>query len=172
MPQRFLDPLFAYIEGAVPASPGVLLVQAAAAAAAAKWGNLEETLRILCVAMILDLAVGVGAALRRKQFSLRALWDGLVAKMMVVMLCVSVAWMGQYVPGALWLSKLLNSGFAIIDLGSVVRNFRRARVKLPPWVERLVERVEAALTAEVESRARVPGVGNDNERSPQSVRRG
>ena len=157
LPQRLINPLFAYIEAALSASPMLILLQALGAAAASRFGTMDDSFKILCAAMALDLMMGIGAALRRNQFSLRSLWEGLVAKLMVATLCGTIAWAAPLVPGLIFVSKLLNFGFAIIEVGSVFRSFRRGRVKYPIWVQQASARAEAIVTEQVKNQLGIKG---------------
>ena len=152
LPQRFLNPLAAYIAAAITQNPWTLLLQTGAAAVASYWQPLDDSFKLLAVAMAADFMTGVFAAWRRHRFSVRACWEGMVAKAMVLVLVASVGYVAHLTPGVIWLSRFLNFSMAAIDATSTLKNFRAARVRLPKWLESFVAKLEAFVMNQAEKR--------------------
>lgn len=154
LPGRFLKPITAYVEGALSMPAFLLLAQAAAAGLLASYNSLDVAWQALLLAMGVDFITGTGAALCRHTFTLRAMWEGALAKAMVFLLVWAIDSVAGRVGGGEWFSMALRFSFAIIDTGSTLRNFRRARIKLPPWLESVVSQIEERMNKQMEERTK------------------
>ena len=152
LPQRFINPLTAYLSAVFIQSPVLLFLQALGAGIASYWGPADDSMKILVAAMGADFLIGVLSAVRRRQFTVRQCWEGFVAKIMVTLLVLCVAYISSKIPNAAAVSTFVNYGFALIDAASTLKNFRRARIQLPGWMESAVVRVEKTLNSHVEEK--------------------
>ncbi len=157
LPQRFLNPFLAYLAALIPSSPWVTLFQALGAAAIAHWGQLEAVDRAFLIALALDFVTGTGAAVRRRVFTLRACSDGAIAKIMTWLLVYAVREVAKSAPGWEWSYFFIAGMFALLNLMSTLRNFRRARIALPPGLERICSQIEVALRMHAEPKNKERG---------------
>lgn len=156
MPQRFINPLTAYITAAFIQSPWILGLQALGALFASYWGPADDSMKILLAAMGADFLTGIGSAIRRRRFSLRTCFEGFVAKVMLILLVCCIAYITSKIPNSAAFSTFCNYGLALIDGASTLKNFRRARIPLPPWVEAAVVRFERTLNSQMEEKLGPP----------------
>lgn len=150
MPQRFINPFLAYILALLPQSQWGLLFHGIGAGITAKWATLPIVDQALLLAIGADFLTGTGAAFLRRTWSIRACTDGAIAKVMTLILVGAVRMLATSVPAWEWSYLMIAGGFALLNTVSTLRNFRRARIKLPPGVEKIVSQIEAALQAKSE----------------------
>jgi len=111
----------------------------------AAWG-------VLAICIVLDLWVGSYAAWRRNRFTLRMFGDGIVRKMTIVALIGAVYGVSYLLRVSDLLATILTLCLAGLDFASAVRNYKRARIKLPPGVQRLAIWVERITNGELDRR--------------------
>jgi hypothetical protein len=154
LPQRFINPFMAYLAALIPSSPWVTVLQAVGAAAIAHWGQLEAVDRAFIIALGLDFVTGTGAAIRRHQFTLRACSDGAIAKVMTWLLVYAIREVAKSAPGWEWTYFFVAGMFALLNLMSTLRNFRRARIALPPGLERICAQIEATIRLQADNKVK------------------
>lgn len=139
----------------LPAEPlpwYVVAPQLAGAAVAAWWTTLPVGWQVFGSAVAADFVIGSYAAFRRGLFTPRQAAHGLARKAAITFLCACV----HHATAALhWPEPIGNFflySFASVDYASALRNCRRARIKLPPGMERLAARIEQLLATELDRR--------------------
>lgn len=147
---RVIQAVVAYYLPADGLPPIAAAVAGTGAVAGALWGWLPACGAVLLIAMGVDFVVGSYAAKRRGVFTWRRAGDGLLRKAVIASTVAGMYMAGRILGAGDWPGNAFASGFSLVDAGSIVRNYRRARMELPPFVEPALVRLALLLNSDVE----------------------